>query len=203
MAPVLFLSRPVQPSSAPHDTNVVGAARVTHAFLPLLEAGDTPVVVNVSSGLGSLAATADPNRIEFHVALLDYNSSQTALVMITSQYARACPAITFNAVDRGYTATDLNGHQGTQSVEEGTDAIVRMASIGADGPTGGFFDRTGPGCLVTRPTPPSPPGPGRTWLCSSTSTASATPDASSNALASSIPSGSRRGNTPTRQRPNK
>lgn len=44
----------------------------------------------------------------------------------------------------GYTATDLNGHQGTSTVEESADVIVRMATIGADGPTGGFFDKTGP-----------------------------------------------------------
>ncbi|MCX4694770.1 SDR family NAD(P)-dependent oxidoreductase [Streptomyces sp. NBC_01408] len=127
-----------------YDTNVFGVVRVTHAFLPLLEAGDAPVVVNVGSGLGSPAATADPSRIEFHVALLDYNSSKTALVMVTSQYAKAYPAIRFNAVDPGYTATDLNDHQGTNSVEEGAEIIVRMASIGAHGPTGGFFDKTGP-----------------------------------------------------------
>ncbi|NKE63356.1 SDR family oxidoreductase [Lentzea sp. PSKA42] len=127
-----------------YDTNVFGVVRVTHAFLPLLESGDAPVVVNVSSGLGSLAATADPNRVEHGVMLLDYNSSKTALVMITSQYAKAFPSIRFNAVDPGYTATDLNGHQGPATVEEGADIIVRMATIGADGPTGGFFDKAGP-----------------------------------------------------------
>ncbi|MDF3287933.1 SDR family oxidoreductase [Streptomyces silvisoli] len=127
-----------------YDTNVFGVVRVTHAFLPLLRASDTAVVVNVSSGLGSLAATADPSRVEFQVMALDYNSSKTALVMITSQYARAYPAIRFNAVDPGYTATDLNGHRGTNTVEEGAEIIVRMASLGADGPTGGFFDRNGP-----------------------------------------------------------
>ncbi|MGW1620621.1 SDR family oxidoreductase [Streptomyces sp. NPDC002172] len=127
-----------------YDTNVFGVVRVTHAFLPLLEASDAPVVVNVSSGLGSLAATADPSRVEFKVMALDYNSSKTALVMITSQYAKAFPAIRFNAVDPGYTATDLNGHTGTNTVEDGAEIIVRMASIGTDGPTGGFFDKTGP-----------------------------------------------------------
>ncbi|MEU4212403.1 SDR family NAD(P)-dependent oxidoreductase [Streptomyces sp. NPDC026206] len=127
-----------------YDTNVFGVVRVTHAFLPLLKAGDAAVVVNVSSGLGSVAATADPGRVEFQVALLDYNSSKTALVMVTSQYAKAYPAIRFNAVDPGYTATDLNGHRGTNSVEEGAEIIVRMAAIGADGPTGGFFDTAGP-----------------------------------------------------------
>jgi len=127
-----------------YDTNVFGVVRVTHAFLPLLEASNAPVVVNVGSGLGSLAATSDPSRVEFHVAALDYNSSKTALVMVTAQYAKAFPAIRFNAVDPGYTATDLNGHTGTQTIEAGAEIIVRMASIGADGPTGGFFDKTGP-----------------------------------------------------------
>lgn len=130
--------------AATYDTNVVGVVRVTHAFLPLLEASDAPVVVNVGSGLGSLAACADPSRVEFHVTALDYNSSKTALVMVTSQYAKAFPAIRFNTVDPGYTATDLNGRTGTQTIEEGAEIIIRMASIGADGPTGGFFDKTGP-----------------------------------------------------------
>ncbi|MFD5870488.1 SDR family oxidoreductase [Streptomyces sp. NPDC060322] len=126
------------------ETNVFGAVRVTRAFLPLLEAGKEPVVVNVSSGLGSLAATNDPTRVEFSVAALDYNSSKTALVMVTSQYAKAFPGIRFNAVDPGYTATDLNGHSGPRTVEEGAEVIVRMALVGADGPTGGFFDADGP-----------------------------------------------------------
>jgi NAD(P)-dependent dehydrogenase (short-subunit alcohol dehydrogenase family) len=64
--------------------------------------------------------------------------------MVTAQYAKAFPAIRFNAVDPGYTATDLNGHMGTQTIEEGAEIIVRMASIGSDDPTGGFFDKTGP-----------------------------------------------------------
>ncbi|MBL1290624.1 SDR family oxidoreductase [Streptomyces sp. For3] len=127
-----------------YETNVFGAVRVTRAFLPLLEAGKDAVVVNVSSGLGSLAATNDPTRVEFSVAALDYNSSKTALVMVTSQYAKAYPGIRFNAVDPGYTATDLNGHSGPKTVEEGADIIVRMALIGSDGPTGGFFDAEGP-----------------------------------------------------------
>lgn len=63
--------------------------------------------------------------------------------MLTSQYAKNFPQIRVNAVDPGYTATDLNGRQGSQSVQEGAEIIVSMATIGADGPTGGFFDRHG------------------------------------------------------------
>ncbi|MEV6260222.1 SDR family NAD(P)-dependent oxidoreductase [Streptomyces sp. NPDC051784] len=125
------------------ETNVFGAVLVTRAFLPLLEAGTESVVVNVASGLGSLAATNDPDRIEYTVASLDYTSSKTALIMVNSQYAKAYPGIRFNAVDPGYTATDLNGNSGHNTVEEGADIIVRMALIGPDGPTGGFFDAEG------------------------------------------------------------
>jgi NAD(P)-dependent dehydrogenase (short-subunit alcohol dehydrogenase family) len=53
------------------------------------------------------------------------------------------PQIRINAVDPGYTATDLNGHNGTQNVEEGTHAIVAMAKLDSSGPTGTFVDRHG------------------------------------------------------------
>ncbi|GAA1779614.1 SDR family NAD(P)-dependent oxidoreductase [Streptomonospora arabica] len=125
------------------ETNVFGVVRVTHAFLPLLKESAAPVVVNVGSALGSRAACADRSRPEFDVAYLDYSASKSALVMLTSQYAKAFPAIRFNAVDPGYTATDLTGHQGAP-VQEGAEVIVRMAAVGADGPTGGWFDNAGP-----------------------------------------------------------
>jgi NAD(P)-dependent dehydrogenase (short-subunit alcohol dehydrogenase family) len=127
-----------------YDTNVFGVVRVTRAFLPLLQASGAPVIVNVSSGMGSLAITTDRSRFESTLPGLAYPSAKAALNMITSQYAKAFPAIRINAVDPGYTATDLNGHRGTQSVEQGAVIIVRMATIGADGPTGGYFSAAGP-----------------------------------------------------------
>ncbi len=66
--------------------------------------------------------------------------------MLISQYAKALPGVRVNVVDPGYTATDLNGRRGTQTVGEGAEAIVRMADLGgatADGPTGTFTDRAG------------------------------------------------------------
>ena len=60
--------------------------------------------------------------------------------MITVQYAKAFPDMRINAVEPGYTATDLKAAPGTQTVEEGAEIIVRMAQIGPDGPTGGYFD---------------------------------------------------------------
>jgi NAD(P)-dependent dehydrogenase (short-subunit alcohol dehydrogenase family) len=125
-------------------TNVLGIVRVTHAFLPLLERSANPVIVNVSSGMGSFGVTTDPERIESTLVGLAYPASKAAVTMLTTQYAKALPHMRVNAVDPGYTATDFNGHSGPQTVAEGTDAIVRMAQLDASGPTGTFVDRRGP-----------------------------------------------------------
>lgn len=125
------------------ETNVFGPVEVTHAFLPLLRASTHPRIVMVSSGIGSLTLTSDPSRFESQLLGLPYPTSKTALNMITSQYARALPDIKVNAADPGYTATDLNNHSGYQTVTEGTDAIVQLATLGPDGPTGTFINREG------------------------------------------------------------
>ena len=124
-------------------TNVLGIVRVTQAFVPLLERSGNPVVVNVSSGMGSLGITTDPSRLESTLVGLAYPTSKAAVNMLTSQYAKALPSMRVNAVDPGYTATDFNGHRGTQTVEEGAEAIVRMAKLDASGPTGSFVDKRG------------------------------------------------------------
>jgi NAD(P)-dependent dehydrogenase (short-subunit alcohol dehydrogenase family) len=125
------------------DTNVLGVVRVTRAFLPALERSANPVIVNVSSGMGSFGRTTDPERIESTIVGLAYPASKAAVTMLTTQYAKALPSMRVNAVDPGYTGTDFNGHRGTQSVAEGTDAIVAMATVGPVGPPGTFVDRAG------------------------------------------------------------
>lgn len=124
------------------DTNVFGVVRVLHAFLPLLERSDAPVVVNVSSGLASFARMAGSDG--FPYSGVAYPASKAAVNMITVQYAKAFPGIRINAVEPGYTATDLNHHQGIQTVEQATEIIVRMAGTAPDGPTGGYFTAEGP-----------------------------------------------------------
>ena len=125
------------------DTNVAGIVRVTHAFLPLLRQSARPVIVNVSSGMGSFAAVTDLERVESQVRLPLYSASKAAVTMLTVQYAKQLSDIKINAADPGYTSTDFNDNRGTQTVTEGTDAIVELAGIGADGPTGTFVDRDG------------------------------------------------------------
>lgn len=121
--------------------NLLGPVRVTGAFLPLLRKTDAPRLVMVSSGMGSFGITTDPERLESTLHGLVYPSSKSALNMVTSQYAKALPDVRVHAVDPGYTATDLNGHSGTQTVAEGAEAVVRACT--ADELPGVFFDRHG------------------------------------------------------------
>jgi NAD(P)-dependent dehydrogenase (short-subunit alcohol dehydrogenase family) len=127
------------------DTNVIGLIRVTQTALPLLEKSTNPVVVNVSSALGSFWAVTNPERRQFHFPSIIYGSSKAAVSMLTVQYAKALPGIKFNAVEPGFTATDLTPFSGAgQPVEKGAEVIVRMATIGKDGPTGTFLENDGP-----------------------------------------------------------
>jgi len=125
------------------DTNVFGIVRVTRTFLPLLEKLQHPVIVNVGSAVGAQDIVTDPARMESGLPALAYASSKAAMIMLTVQYAKALESMKVNVVEPGFTATDLNGNRGRQSVAEGAEIIVTMATIGADGPTGTFADRNG------------------------------------------------------------
>ena len=121
-------------------TNFLGTIAVTQATLPLIRKSTAGRIVNVSSGLGSIARNSDP-KWDLRYELLGYCSSKAALNMFTVQLAFELKkeGITVNSVNPGYTATDLNAHRGHQSVDEGAAEVVRRALL-EDGPTGGFFE---------------------------------------------------------------
>jgi NAD(P)-dependent dehydrogenase (short-subunit alcohol dehydrogenase family) len=133
-----------------YDVNVYGPIRVTHAFLPLLQAAKNPRVVMVSSGGSSFSVVTDPDQPVSKFHELAYSSSKAALNMLTVRYAQALPAIKFNIATPGeianhkFAATDMNNHTGALTVTEGTDSILRLATLDRDGPTGIFIDRLGP-----------------------------------------------------------
>ncbi len=126
------------------ETNLLGPIAVTQAFLPLLAAGAR--IVNVSSSLGSLRLAADPtSRIAAWNTLFGYSASKTALNAFTVRLALELRdrQIKVNSACPGYVATDLNGHRGLRTVEQGAVVVVRLATLASDGPTGGFFDDAG------------------------------------------------------------
>lgn len=128
------------------ETNFFGTLSVTQAMLPLLREAPAPRIVNVSSGLGSLTMNGDPTWSFAGAKYLGYNTSKAALNMLTIQLAyefRDTP-MKVNSANPGYTATDMNGNQGNQTLEEGAAEPVRLALLPSDGPTGGFFETTGP-----------------------------------------------------------
>ena len=128
------------------ETNVFGAFAVLQAMLPLLRQSEAGRVVNVSSGLGSLTLNSDPDYEFSRVKLLAYNSSKTTLNAFTVQLAHELKNTTIkvNSADPGFTATDLNNHSGTRTVEQAARIVVRLATLPESGPTGGFFDENGP-----------------------------------------------------------
>jgi len=125
------------------DTNVLGLVRVTQAALPLLRCSAAPVIVNVASGVGWPRWLSTPGHDEYPVRGIPYAASKAAVIALTVQYAKSLPDVRVNASDPGYTATEFNGYSGHQTIEEGTDATVRLATIGLDGPTGEFHNRAG------------------------------------------------------------
>jgi len=123
------------------ETNFFGVIQTTQHFIDLLKKSNEPRIVNVSSELGSLATQSNPDSEFYDYKLTAYCSSKTALNAFTIMLAYEFKDTNFkiNSVSPGYTATDLNQNRGTQTVEQGAKFIVDYATLGIDGPTGGFF----------------------------------------------------------------
>jgi len=126
--------------------NFFGALSVAQVMLPLVRKSPAGRIVNVSSGLGSLAFNSDPNYIKSSYNWIGYCASKAAMNMLTVQLAyelRNTP-IKVNSSAPGYTATDMNHNRGTQKVEQGAAETVGLSLLPADGPSGGFFSSAGP-----------------------------------------------------------
>lgn len=126
------------------DTNFFGAVQTTQQFIPLLKKSNEPRIVNVSSGLGSLTihtSTQNPNYAIYDA----YSCSKTALNAFTVLLAKEFRNTNFkiNSVTPGYTATDLNHFQGTQTPEQAAKVVVKYATVDKDGPTGKFLKEDG------------------------------------------------------------
>ena len=124
------------------DTNVFGTLAVTQAFLPLLQKAAAARIVTVSSALGSLTVNSDPANPYRKAFDAVYGASKTALngIFLSLAIELEGSNIKVHLVSPGFTATALNNFQGTDTVEEGSIEVIRVA-LAEDLPTGSF---TGP-----------------------------------------------------------
>jgi len=122
------------------ETNVFGVLAVYQAMLPLLRESSDARIVNVSSGVGSLTRNADPAYTYRAMFGPVYPASKTALNAITlAMMIELEPTrIKVNLVSPAFTSTNLNNYAGTESIEDGSREVVRVALLGPDGPTGTF-----------------------------------------------------------------
>ncbi|HEX5228938.1 MAG TPA: SDR family oxidoreductase [Bryobacteraceae bacterium] len=128
-----------------YETNIFGPIAMIQAMLPLLKKSKHGRVVNVTSSLGSMTLASDPKSPIAGFLALGYNTSKSALNSMTVQFANELKStsIKVNAICPGYCATDLNGNSGPRSAAQGAVAAIQYATIGDDGPTGGYFNEEG------------------------------------------------------------
>ncbi len=128
------------------ETNVFGCIRTTQAFLPLLQRSDAGRVVMVSSDIGSHGRQTDPAFPHYALNPMGYGASKAALNAVTIAFAKELrfSRIKVNAANPGFTATDLNGHRGVLTVEQGAAPIIALATLSDDGPSGSFLGPDGP-----------------------------------------------------------
>jgi NAD(P)-dependent dehydrogenase (short-subunit alcohol dehydrogenase family) len=124
------------------DTNVFGTLALTQSALPLLRKATGARIVTVSSALGSLTINSNPDNVYRSAFDAVYGASKTALngVFLSLAIELEESNIKVNLVSPGFTATALNNYAGTDTVEEGSLEVIRVA-LAEDIPTGSF---TGP-----------------------------------------------------------
>ena len=127
------------------ETNFFGTVALTQPLLPVLRAADSARIVNLSSGLGSLAINSDPTSPFYPVKILAYNASKAALNMFTVDlaYDLRDTKIKVNSASPGFVATDMTNNSGHMTVEQGAVEVVRLAQLPEDGPTGAFSGQEG------------------------------------------------------------
>ncbi|KAF8170943.1 hypothetical protein BJ912DRAFT_131594 [Pholiota molesta] len=127
------------------EANFFGTIQTTTAFIPLLRKSTekSPVILNVSSGLGSNSLRARKTEAD-EFDLTGYNASKAALnsYTITLSHELKKEGFKVNAVAPGFTATKMTGGRG-QPVRDGALGLLRLTLVDENGPTGKFCNAAG------------------------------------------------------------
>lgn len=115
-------------------TNFLGALRMSQAFLPMMLESGYGRIVNVSSGMGSIASMGGRSAA-YKLSKLMLNGMTRILA---SEIGHA--NIKINCMAPGWVRSDMGGKSAPRSLAQGADTIVWLATLPEDGPTGGFFE---------------------------------------------------------------
>jgi len=135
------------PSESPMDniravfeTNFFGTVALTQALLPLLRKSSAGRIVNVTSRLASMTINSAATEKGWYDEV-GYNTSKAAMNMFTILLGRELKStpIKINSAHPGWVQTELGGPNAPVTIEDGAKTSVWLATLPADGPTGGFF----------------------------------------------------------------
>jgi NAD(P)-dependent dehydrogenase (short-subunit alcohol dehydrogenase family) len=145
-APLETSTTPLRTIRDTFETNFFAVVDLTQRLLPLIRKSDAGRIVNVSSSQGSLAMLAPKDSPIFATKTFSYDASKTALNSFTLHLAHELRGtkIKVNSVHPGWVKTDMGGQQAPLELVEGARTSVRLATLGDDGPTGGYFHMDSP-----------------------------------------------------------
>lgn len=123
------------------DTNFFGTVELTQTLLPLIRKAPEGRIVNLSSILGSLTLHADPGSPIYGAKVLGYNASKAALNAFTIHLAAELrdTKIKVNSAHPGWVKTDMGTDAAPMEIPDGAKTSVQLATLPANGPTGGYF----------------------------------------------------------------
>ncbi|NYF79657.1 SDR family oxidoreductase [Granulicella arctica] len=122
-------------------TNFFAVVQLTQALLPLLQQSEAGRIVNLSSILGSNTLHATPGSPIYDAKTFAYDSSKAALNSFTIHLAHELKdtKIKVNSAHPGWVKTDMGGEGAVMEITDGVKTGVELATLGEDGPTGGYF----------------------------------------------------------------
>jgi NAD(P)-dependent dehydrogenase (short-subunit alcohol dehydrogenase family) len=126
---------------ATFETNLFGLVATTQALLPLLCKSAAGRIVNLSSILGSVTLHVTPGSPIYDSKLPAYDVSKSAVNAYTVHLAwelKDTP-IKVNAAHPGWVKTEMGGEGAQMEIEDGAKTSVALATLGPDGPNGGYL----------------------------------------------------------------
>lgn len=123
------------------EANFFAPVALIQKLLPLVRKSAAGRIVNLSSILGSLTLASDPTSPIYEMKSAAYDTSKTAINSYTIQLAHELRAepIKVNSAHPGWVQTEMGGSAAPMGIADGAKTSVGLATLPADGPSGGFF----------------------------------------------------------------